>query len=165
MHKFISKSHIALSVALIGGGNAHVPFSEVTGKGSVFYTDNEKLAESLRKHRKYGKLFKEVAIEEEPAADAAGTVVENPATESQGTGNQENVLTFDNNEDAKDYLAEKYGISRSKMRTRAAIVEAAKGVGVTVNWGEAGGAPADAAGETSGGEQDGDGDSGDDKTE
>lgn len=138
MYKFTSKSHIAINVPLKDGGNAHISFTEVTGKGSVYYTDNEQLADAMRNHHKFGKLFKEVEVVEKKAeekklvADATGTVA--------GSGGK--TLTFDNNEDAKDYMAEKYGISRSKMRTRAAIVEAAKGVGVTISWGEAGGAPA-----------------------
>ena len=154
MFKFTSKTHVCLSVALKGGGNAHVSFTELTGKGSVFTTDNELLAESLRQHHKFGKLFKEEEVKEEhPAAKATGTVTE-PTDDATGT--TEGVLTFDNNEDAKDYLAEKYSISRSKMRTRAAIVEAAKGVGVQVSWKDAGSPAADATGTvaeaTSGGE-------------
>jgi predicted DsbA family dithiol-disulfide isomerase len=43
---------------------------------------------------------------------------------------------FGNNEDAKEFLADRYGVSRSKMRTRAAIVEAAKSVGITIDWTE-----------------------------
>ena len=155
MFKFTSKTHVCLSVALKGGGNAHVSFTELTGKGSVFTTDNELLAESLRQHHKFGKLFKEEEVKEEPAADAKGGG-ENATGVHNATGATEGVLTFDNNEDAKDYLAEKYSISRSKMRTRAAIVEAAKGVGVQVSWKDAGSPAADATGTvaeaTSGGE-------------
>lgn len=146
MFKFTSKTHVCLSVALKGGGNAHVSFTELTGKGSVFTTDDKRLAESLRQHHKFGKLFKEEEVKEEhPAADAKGGG-ENAAEVHDAAGKAEDALTFDNNEDAKDYLAEKYGISRSKMRTRAAIVEAAKGVGVQVSWKEAGSPAADATG-------------------
>lgn len=39
-----------------------------------------------------------------------------------------------NVEDAKEYFADTYGINRSKLRTKAGIEEAAKGVGIEVVW-------------------------------
>ena len=129
------------NVALANGGNAHVAFTEMTGNGSVFYTDDAELAAALRGHYKFGKLFTEVAMPVNPDGKPAGTVAKedvNNGVELQpdGEGKKTTTQTFDNNEDAKDYLAEKYGISRSKMRTRSAIVEAAAGVGVTIAWKE-----------------------------
>lgn len=135
--KFVSKTHVAINVVLKNGTNMHVTFMELTGKGSVYYTDSPAVAEALRNHYKYGKLFKE---EQEPVKAAKPA---KPAAEVTGTGRNdgegaktENVKEFANNEDAKDYLAERYGISRSKMRTRAAIEEAAKSVKITVKWTE-----------------------------
>ena len=142
--KFVSKTHVAINVVLKNGANVHVTFMELTGKGSVYYTNSPEIAEALRSHYKYGKLFKE---EQEPATKPATKVTGTGQKETDGNmgttaegGEQapktENVKEFANNEDAKDYLAERYGISRSKMRTRAAIEEAAKGVGITVKWTE-----------------------------
>lgn len=135
--KFVSKTHVAINVVLKNGTNMHVTFMELTGKGSVYYTNSPAVAEALRNHYKYGKLFKE---EQEPVKAAKPAT--KPAGEAAGTSaageasKTENVKEFANNEDAKDYLAERYGISRSKMRTRAAIEEAAKSVNVTVKWTE-----------------------------
>lgn len=138
--KFVSKTHVAINVVLKNGANVHVTFMELTGKGSVYYTDSPAIAEALRNHYKFGKLFKE---EQEPVKAAKPAKPAKPAAEATGTGRNdgegaktENVKEFANNEDAKDYLAERYGISRSKMRTRAAIEEAAKSVNVTVKWTE-----------------------------
>lgn len=135
--KFVSKTHVAINVVLKNGTNMHVTFMELTGKGSVYYTDSPAVAEALRNHYKYGKLFKE---EQEPAKKAVAKTAKS-ATDVTGTAaseapKTENIKEFSNNEDAKDYLAERYGISRSKMRTRAAIEEAAKGVNITVKWTE-----------------------------
>lgn len=136
--KFVSKTHVAINVVLKNGSNVHVTFTEQTGKGSVFYTNSPDVAEALRSHYKFGKLFRE---EQEPVKPAAKPAM--PATEVAGTERREgeapkteNVKEFANNEDAKDYLAERYGISRSKMRTRAAIEEAAKSLNITVKWTE-----------------------------
>lgn len=136
--KFVSKTHVAINVVLKNGTNMHVTFMELTGKGSVYYTDSPAVAEALRNHYKYGKLFKE---EQEPAKKAATKTAGKTAGEAGNTATAEapkteNIKEFSNNEDAKDYLAERYGISRSKMRTRAAIEEAAKGVNITVKWTE-----------------------------
>ena len=139
MAKFISKSHVAINVVLPSGTNIHVSFMEMTGGGSALYTDNQDLINGLRSHHKYGKLFKEVEVS---AAKPAAKKAEAPAPAGQ-TANahttqpaapQKKVMEFKNNEDAKDYLAERYGISRSKMKTRAAIEESAKQVNIKVKW-------------------------------
>ncbi len=41
---------------------------------------------------------------------------------------------FDNNEDAKNFLADNYGVLKSKMRTRADILAVGKSVGVNINF-------------------------------
>ena len=139
MAKFTSKSHVAINVVLSNGANMHVSFFEKTGGGSVLVTDNANLIQALRQHRKYGKLFKEEA---EPVAQPAAKKVANntaapasqPVEKKQEPAPGPKEMSFKNNEDAKDYLAERFGISRSKMKTRAAIEESAKQVGIKVKW-------------------------------
>ena len=127
MFKFTSKSHVALSVPL-EKGNAHISFIEKTGQGSVFYTDNEKLAKAMRKHPKFGKLFREEEIKEE----AKEEVSDAPDITDDGTKQPE--VSFSNNEDAKEYLADRFGVSRSKLRTRQEMEEVAKANNLTINW-------------------------------
>lgn len=127
MFKFTSKSHVALSVPL-EKGNAHISFIEKTGQGSVFYTDNEKLAKAMRKHPKFGKLFREEEIKEE----AKKEVPDAPDITDDGTKQPE--VSFSNNEDAKEYLADRFGVSRSKLRTRHEMEEVAKANNLTINW-------------------------------
>lgn len=132
MFKFTSNTHVAINVVLPNGANAHVSFSELSGKGSVFYTDNKDLAQALRCHHRFGKMFKEEIVIEKPAKKVA----EAKSESAQAPGNKGATKQFGNNEDAKEFLADRYGISRSKMRTRAAIIEAAKSVGITIEWTE-----------------------------
>lgn len=133
MKKYVAKSCLSLSVAIPGGGTTHVAFTPKTGSGSVFYTDNEKIQEGLAKHHAYGKLFKEEAIvakpkkkETEPEAQLA----------EKGGSKKERVMNFACNDDAKDYLADKLGVSRSQLRTKTAIEEVAKKNGITIKWGK-----------------------------
>ena len=148
MAKFISKSHVAINVVLQSGANVHVTFLEKTGGGSVLYTDNADLILALRSHRKYGKLFREVempvaqpapkkAAVNTGAPAASAPVASQPVNKQQPQQTQApepKEVSFKNVEDAKDYMAERYGISRSKMKTRGAIEQVAKAEGIKVNW-------------------------------
>lgn len=124
LKKYEAKSQVNLSVQLGSGATAHVCFTPKTMGGSVFYTNDAALQEGLENHPRYGRLFKLVsAVEEAPAV-----VAPEPKKEDVKT------MSFRNNEDAKDYFADQYGISRSKLRSRAAIEEAATAHGINLVW-------------------------------
>lgn len=156
--KYIAKSHISLSVRLTDKVNAHITFSPLTGGGSVLYTDDEKLQEALEKHHKFGKLFKEdktfveqtspkksntptpVKVEPQPMdneaknedeenGDAPSQQVEDNTDDSTDDGavKKINITCLD---DAKEYLSDKFGISRTKLRSKKAIEEAAAENGI-----------------------------------
>ena len=159
LKKYKAKSFISISVTLATGGNTHISFSPVTGGGSVYYTENEKIQAGLEGHPKYGKLFtleETVANATGTTAKAAGTtakaagttakaVVPQPTTEEgtqqgaegasdgEGTGSVYE-LKAACNDDAKDWLADKFGVSRSKMRSRQDIEKVAEDNGVKVVW-------------------------------
>lgn len=130
--KYVAKSCISLSVPIPGGGSTHIAFTPKTGSGSVFYTDNEKIQEGLAKHHAYGRLFKEESIVAQPKPKKE---TDKPEGKISGTSTKERVMNFACNDDAKDYLADKLGVSRSKMRTKTAIEEVAKENGIVINWG------------------------------
>lgn len=123
--KFKSNTHVCLNVVLSNGSNKHISFTELTGKGSVFYTDSQEIANALRNHHGYNRLFRE---EQE--------VEKKPAEEKQEVKAEPNKKVFACNDDAKDYFADRYGVSRSKMRTRTSIDEVAKGLGFEIEWRE-----------------------------
>lgn len=107
----------------------------------MYYTDDEEVQRALERHLKYGKLFRCVAntIEEKekpPAASEKETLREklsdgngrtdgveetDPAVEESGLKKIAVACT----DDAREYLAGTFGISRSKMRSAAAIKELA----------------------------------------
>lgn len=124
--KYIANSQIAINVVLPSGKSAHVAFSSVTGGSSIFYTEDEQLQQAIESHYRYGKLFKgqevtepEIVESEEPEEEKGPTIV--------------NVSDVDA---AKDYLSEKYGISRTKLKTVAAINKAAAANGIEFSWEE-----------------------------
>lgn len=135
LKKYKAKSHVSLSVFLKNGKSTRVVFSPLTGGGSIFYTKDEELQEALENHVKYGHLFKlEKVVQKQPA------VAESKKTEDNGE--QQNAVKTARivkhevacNDDAKDYLVEKFGISRTKLRSRAQIDEAAAAHNVQFVW-------------------------------
>lgn len=118
--KYISKTQIAISVN-VNGKNVHIAFTAQTGGGSVYYTNDEAIAKALERHHKFGKLFKKVA---EPVVVIAKPVVEEAKKEEPKP--KERKMSFACYDDAKDYLVNTYGISRTKLRTQTAIQNTAK---------------------------------------
>lgn len=43
-------------------------------------------------------------------------------------------MEFDTNDEAKDYLEQQFGVSRSKLRTRADIMACGEGYGVKISF-------------------------------
>ena len=131
-----SNSCVSVSARMKNGTNVRVSFTPITGKGSVFYTDNVRLQEALEKHPKFGRLFFLDGSATQSQSTGQG---DDSATQSQSTGeNDGEGLTREIkamcNDDAKDYLAEKYGISRSKLRTRSQIEDAGTEYGIHFVW-------------------------------
>lgn len=133
LKKYKSKSCVSLSVVLPTGGTTHISFSPVTGSGSVFYTENEKLQAGLESHPKFGKLFSldsQPVVSAKPAAKSKAKAAD---TASDGK-NQLKEMEMSCNDDAKDYLVEKFGISRTKLRSREQIESAGIANGIKFIW-------------------------------
>lgn len=124
-----AKTQVNLSVRLPNGASAHVSFRPKTAGGSVYYTDNETMQAALERHPRFGKLFRLTYVETEKPEPA-------PEAEAPAEEEKAEVKSFRNNDDAKDYLAERFGISRSKLRRRADIEQAAAANGIVIEWKE-----------------------------
>lgn len=132
--KYKSKSTIAINVPLGEGKNIHVSFSAVTGGGSVYYTNDEDLQSALENHHQYGRLFKlQETIEEQPASvDSPEGGEEAPdAPTDTLRADAGSVVHVDGLDDAKEYLCEHFGVSRTKLRTKKLILEAASANGIS----------------------------------
>ena len=131
--KYTSKSTIAINVSLGEGKNIHVSFGAVTGRGSVYYTNDEALQAALEKHHQYGRLFKlQETIDEQPASvDSLEGGEEATASPTETLhADAGSMVHVDGLDDAKEYLCEHFGISRTKLRTKASIIGAATTNGI-----------------------------------
>ena len=115
---------MAINVVLPSGKSHHVSFLPLTGGGSMFITDSEALQQALEAHRKFGKLYKiDISYKDEPEQ------TEEP--QEQGTDDvavkKVEVASLD---DAKNYLVDNFDISRTKLRSKKLIEDAAAANGV-----------------------------------
>ena len=100
-------------------------------RGSAYVTDDEEEQAELEAHPYFGTYFEEDPYYTDNSESAvAEAKVEDAHTEkSEGI-----VLSFSNESDAKEALANDYGVGRSTMRSRKSLEEAAESVGVKINW-------------------------------
>lgn len=153
-----ANTNISINVVLPSKKNLHVTFVPLSNGSSVLTTDNEELQNAIERHYNYGKLFKLVLIEgpnrkqtvkatsvtssveaekaskqdEETAPAPVSDDTENEATDNEAGEDGDNlqkVKVSDINE-AKDYLAEKFGVSRTTMRSTKSILATAAAHGI-----------------------------------
>ena len=122
---YSSDSHIAINVLLENGNSMHIAFTPISNGGSVYNTEVEAIQNALENHYRYNELF--VLDREEDS----NTPIEEPTQNTEEDPNQEvesNIRKVKVNDlgEAKDYLAETFGVSRTSLRGQKAILEAAK---------------------------------------
>lgn len=126
LKKYTAKTQVCVNIVLPDSGkNLHVSFIPVTGGSGVFYTDDKNVQEGLERHYKYGKLFKLDEVMDETEAKATIIQDTTPEKPDEGLGKKPEVITVNCPDDAKDYLSDKFGLSRTRLRSIAAIKEAA----------------------------------------
>ena len=124
-----ARGGVSVVVTLPSGRSHRVSFSGRTGGWSVYYTDNEELQRALEAHPRFGKLFRDATV-------ARPVVVAKPVAEAKPSGVRR--VNVASREDARDYLSEKFGIARSKIRTIEAIMSMARSKGIEfTGWGDA----------------------------
>ena len=117
--KYKSSAILVLYINVDGVGS-RLSFKPLTGGGSQFITNDEKLQKALDNHYDYGKKFVGAEVYEAPAPAIVKKV-------KQEGPKQVKAASLD---DAKDYLADRYGYSRAKLRSKAAILAAAEENGI-----------------------------------
>jgi conserved domain protein len=121
---YISDSHIAINVTLDGGESVHLSFIALSNGGSVFSTDSEELQNAIERHYRFGDLFTLDHIEEPKNTSETANGEYTPVKESEN-GNIQKITVNDLGE-AKNYLADTLGISRTSLRSLKTILEVAK---------------------------------------
>lgn len=121
---YISDSHIAINVTLDGGESMHLSFIALSNGGSVFSTDSEELQTAIERHYRFGDLFTLNHIEE-PKNTSETANDEYTSVKESEDGNIQKITVNDLGE-AKNYLADTLGISRTSLRSLKTILEVAK---------------------------------------
>lgn len=128
---YYAHSDVALTIRTIDGELSHISFTTQTMGGSVFFSKDAAVQNAIESHPWFGKkiLLREV-IDEQKQAEDAKKKAERAARKKQS--DDAIVHHVDGLSDAKDYLADRFGISRSKLRTKDAILAVAKENGITL---------------------------------
>ena len=126
--KYQAGTDLSFSV-MVGNERVRVVFEGKTMGCSIYGTRDEKLQKAIESHYWFNdKFFLVESIDEKKeAADAkkkAAAKTKKKAAEEKKT----HIVT--DFEDARDYLAETFGVSRSKLKTKEDILSIAKEKGV-----------------------------------
>lgn len=123
MKTYRSNSIVHIGVVKPNGDRVRVSFDALTGGGSLYSTVDKGIQYGLEHHVGYGKIFRldETVVEEQTLS---------PAVQIEEEESKTIAVNVTNLDDAKEYLVEKFGLSRTKLRSKAAILEAAEVNGV-----------------------------------
>lgn len=132
---YTSKSEISIKVVLAGGRTVRVAFTPRTLGSSVYITDDEELQKAIEAHREYGKLFVCDERRSEVMNEKAATVSqlggqEDAEAEEAAEVAEPKVVSVSSIQEAKDYLSDKFEISRSSLKSKDAVERAALEHGV-----------------------------------
>ena len=121
---YSADTEVSINV-LMGGAYRHLAFIPRTLGGSSFATDDPMLQKAIEQHRFFGTRI-----------TLANTLDDNhqerPDTDAEQTKKTVN-LTFSSISDAKDYCADNFGISRTRLKSFEQIKAIAEDNGVVIH--------------------------------
>lgn len=126
--KYQAGTDLSFSV-MVGNERVRVVFEGKTMGCSIYGTRDEKLQNAIESHYWFNDKFflKEAVDEKKEAAEAKKRAAAKTKKKSAEEKKTHIVTDF---EDARDYLAETFGVSRSKLKTKEDILSIAKEKGV-----------------------------------
>lgn len=127
-NKYQSGTDLAFSV-MVGNERMRILFEGKSTGSSVYMTRDPKVQKAIESHYWFNdKFFLVESIDDKKEAAEAKKKAAAKAKKKVAEEKKTHVVT--DVEDAKDYLAETYGVSRSKMKTKEDILAIAKEKGV-----------------------------------
>lgn len=127
MKRYVANSHVSVNISLADGGNMYVSFAPLSGGGSAYMTDDEGVQKGLEGHYQFGNLF----FEDEIFECSERSEVSEDSEDLEGAEEPRVVaVRVSDLGEAKDYLAEHYGVVRSSVRSVKSAVESAKRFGL-----------------------------------
>ena len=127
-NKYQAGSDLAFSV-MVGNERMRIVFEGKSTGSSVYMTRDPKVQKAIESHYWFNdKFFLVESIDEKKEAAEAKKKAAAKAKKKVADEKKTHVVT--DFEDARDYLAETYSVSRSKMKTKEDILAIAKEKGV-----------------------------------
>jgi hypothetical protein len=118
---------LAFSV-MVGNERVRIVFEGKTMGSSVYMTRDPKLQKAIESHYWFNdKFFLAESVDEKKEAAEAK---KKAAAKTKKKADEKKTHIVTDVEDAKDYLADAFGVSRSKMKTKDDILAIAKEKGV-----------------------------------
>ena len=122
---YSADTEVSINV-LVGGAHRHLAFIPRTLGGSSFATDDPMMQKAIEHHRFFGTLITLANTMEDNHTDT-------PGTNEEQTGRPVD-LTFSSLSDAKDYCADNFGISRTRLKNFEQIKAIAEDNGVVIHF-------------------------------
>lgn len=127
-NKYQAGTDLAFSV-MVGDERMRIVFEGKTMGNSVYMTRDPKVQKAIESHYWFNdKFFLVESIDEKKEATEAKKKAAAKTKKKVADEKKTHIVT--DVEDAKDYLAETYGVSRSKMKTKEEILAIAQEHGV-----------------------------------
>lgn len=127
-NKYQAGTDLAFSV-MVGDERMRIVFEGKTMGNSVYMTRDPKVQKAIESHYWFNdKFFLAESIDEKK--EAADSKKKAAAKAKKKVADEKKTHVVTDFEDAKDYLAETYGVSRSKMKTKEEILAVAQEHGV-----------------------------------
>ena len=127
-NKYQAGTDLAFSV-MVGDERMRIVFEGKTMGNSVYMTRDPNVQKAIESHYWFNdKFFLAESIDEKK--EAAEEKKKAAAKTKKKVADEKKTHVVTDVEDAKDYLAETYGVSRSKMKTKEDILSIAKEKGV-----------------------------------
>ena len=127
-NKYQAGTDLAFSV-MVGDERMRIVFEGKTMGNSVYMTRDPNVQKAIESHYWFNdKFFLAESIDEKK--EAAEEKKKAAAKTKKKVADEKKTHVVADFEDAKDYLAETYGVSRSKMKTKEDILAIAKEKGV-----------------------------------
>lgn len=127
-NKYQAGTDLAFSV-MVGDERMRIVFEGKTMGSSVYMTRDPKVQKAIESHYWFNdKFFLVESIDEKKEAAEAKKKAAAKTKKKAADEKKTHIVT--DVEDAKDYLAETYGVSRSKMKTKEEILAVAQEHGV-----------------------------------
>ena len=120
------KASRGLSINVVVGNktNVHVAFEGRSDGSSYYATEDADLQHAIEHNCHFGHLFVLDSAEDEQVSSP-------PPEVTPDAPSSEQVVEVTDIDEAKDYLAEKYGISRTMLRSKSALLSEGESRGIT----------------------------------